>query len=431
MINHINVLKKYRIFKAVLERIQIKHLLLLFVITFMQSFENGATAQEKNTEKPGLKISGFVKSDFWIDSRLIDGAREDLLLYYPQKIVRDKNGNDINDKMTTNFSAIKTRINLTAKGPDAFGAKTTAVIEADFTGTNNADINGLRLRHAFAKMRWEKSELLMGQFWHPMFVPEVFPDVMSLNTGAPFQPFIRNPQISYTRFLGKFNLQAALIEQRDNNSDGPFGRSNQYMRNALIPNSHLQLQYKNGAHIAGVAIDHKVLQPRLVTDSLRITNEKIQSASGMIYYKYKKDKLTVRFKGIYGQNLNEHLMLGGYAVKTIHPITRYETYTNTNHIFTWAGLQYGEKIQYSLFAGFAKNLGTSDQNAGIYYAKGKDIDYMYRVSPSVYFNSGPMRIAFEFEYTVAAFGVPNNMGKVLNTEEVGVLRALTAVSYFF
>ena len=67
-------------------------------------------------------------------------------------------------------------------------------IEAEFFGTSDADLNGFRLRHGYLKLDWPHSELMVGQFWHPMFVTESFPDVVSFNTGAPFQPFNRSPR---------------------------------------------------------------------------------------------------------------------------------------------------------------------------------------------------------------------------------------------
>lgn len=55
------------------------------------------------------------------------------------------------------------------------------------------------------------------------------------------------------------------------------------MRNAIMPNIHLQVQYKKGNNLFGVAGDYKIIQPETVTDSLIQTNEKIGTYAFMFY----------------------------------------------------------------------------------------------------------------------------------------------------
>jgi len=400
-------------------------LLLTGILLFAQDSEQ---SEEK---KFGMRFTGFVKSDYWYDSRQVVAAREDLFLFFPANKRQDNNNEDINARPTFNYSAITSRITGVITGPDAFGAKTSGVIEADFSGVTNADINGFRLRHAYGKLRWENSELMLGQYWHPMFVTEVFPNVISLNTGAPFQPFIRNPQISFKYFFNNFNLNFVLIAQRDNASDGPFGASPLYMRNSLLPNAHLQLQYKDEHHVWGLAADYKVLQPRLETAGGFKTSERIGSYAFMAYYKFSKEMILWSAKSIYGQNLTEHLMLGGYAIRSIEESTMTETYTPTNHLNVWSFLSYGNNIRLGLFGGFIKNLGTTHENAGIYFARGADIDYLYRFAPSLSFISNSVQISTELEYTAAAFGSPDSKGRIKDAEEIGNLRLLLTFFYYF
>ncbi len=302
-----------------------KILILLITVISISSFAQDV----KKEKKIGLKFSGFVKSDFWFDSRQVAGAREDLFALYPLNESLDANGDDINAHGKFNFSAITSRITAKIAGPDAFGAKTSGCIEADFSGMSNPDINGFRLRHAYLRLNWEKSELLFGQYWHPAFVTEVFPTVISLNTGVPFQPFLRSPQIRYTKTMNKFKIIAAVLSQRDYTNDGSNGRSSEYLRNSGVPDMHLQFQYKGKKNVFGIGGDYKILQPRLVTDSMYITDETMGSYEFLAYWKYTNKKLTVKAKTIYGQNLTDQLMLGGYAVKSVDTICRKEKYTPT------------------------------------------------------------------------------------------------------
>lgn len=404
-------------------------LILLLILTGGTPFIGFAAGNDSLVHR--FQFSGFVKNNIWVDTRQIDGGREDLMLYYPKPQVFDENGKDIHAGSSLGMNAIATRGTVAFQGSNAFGAKAFALIEADFTGTCNADINGFRLRHAYGRLDWKNASLLVGQYWHPMFVPEVFPEIVSLNTGAPFQPFIRSPQISFFYRTPSIHLQLAAVAQRDNSSDGPEGRTNAYLRHAVIPNMNAQLQLHTAHFIFGAALDYKILRPLMFTMQNYATYELVKSSSLMVYGRYKKGPLTIRYKGIIGQNLTEHLMLGGYAVKATDPLTGVETYTPTNHFFTWGGLNYGTNKQWGLFGGFAKNLGTSAENIGIYYGKGSNVDWMYRISPTFSVRSGHVKIASELEYTVAAFGTPDSFGKIKDAEPVANLRLLLALFYYF
>lgn len=410
-----------------------KYKFLIFIIVFQISLIKSIFSQTEIEEKKdiGIKFNGFIKSDYWFDSRKTAGAREDLFALYPLGESLDKNGKDINDKASFNFSAITTRLTGNISGPDAFGAKTSGVLEADFSGVTNDGINTFRLRHAYFKLNWEKQEILMGQFWHPMFVTEVFPSVISLNTGAPFQPFNRNPLIMWTYKMNKLYFKTSAIAQRDYSNDGPLGKNGMYMRNSLSPDFNFQIQYKSEKQVAGVGVDYKILMPKTVTDSNTVTNETFSSWSALCYYKFTQNKFTVKLKGIYGQNMTDLSLMGGYAVKSIDTLTGAETYTPTQNLTSWINFLYGKKIQAGLFCGFTRNLGTVDENIGKYYALGSNIDMVYRVAPSISFISEKVQFSLETEYTTAYYGNPDSHGIPQNANPFSNLRILFTGFYFF
>ena len=109
-------------------------------------------AQEESSF--GIKFSGFVKNDFFMDSRQIVAARNGHFLLWPAAEKLDGAGDDINAQPSFNILAIQSRLKGTITGPDAFGAKTSGVIEGDFFAQANDNINLLRLRHAFVKLTW-------------------------------------------------------------------------------------------------------------------------------------------------------------------------------------------------------------------------------------------------------------------------------------
>lgn len=401
--------------------------LILFLII---SFKN-LSSQEKK-EEWGIKFSGFIKSDFWLDNRICYTSREGLFLFYPEKEHIDYNGVDLNKKYNFNFSAMTSRLTSKITGPDAFGAKTFGMIEGDFSGVSNNDINGLRLRHAYVKLNWEKTELMLGQYWHPLFTTDVFPDVVSLNTGAPFNPFNRSPLINLKNKIGKLSINNAIISQRDNQSLGPKGYSPNYMRNAIIPNYNIQIQYANNKYFAGIMYDVKMLVPQLITSKNYKTDNSVISHSYSIYGKYFNEKFIIKTKAIYGQNLTEHLMIGGYAVQKIDTVSNFETYLPTNHLYTWINLTYNYKnIKLGIFGGYLENFGTSIENIGIYYARGADIKNIYRYSPSITITSNKLSLMLEYETTIANFGNVDNYGKVNSNSKLSNSRILFTSIYFF
>ena len=413
-----------------------KHLLILFVLIFP------IILVAQDNKNFGIKFSGFVKSDIFWDSRQTVDVREGHFCLYPQNEKLDINGKDVNAKSKFNILSIQTRLKGNITGPDAFGAKTSAYIEAEFFGTSNANVNGFRLRHAFAKLTWTNTELLVGQYWHPMFITGCYPGTVSFNTGAPFQPFSRNPQIRLTQNFKNFKIQLSALSQRDFTSTGPgpdgLLPSSKYLRNSVLPEMNITLQYAtkfdNGNELlTGVGGDYKMLTPRLETDSLYKTDEKVSGFSGMAFLKYKLQPITLKFEGVYGQSTYSLTMLGGYVVYSITDINKnFVDYTTVNTLSFWADIHTnGKKIQGGLFAGYTKNLGAGENVSGPYYSRGANIAYVYRVSPRIIFNSGKMRFAGEVEYTVAAYGTTDVEGVVHNYKDICNLRLLIGVYYFF
>ena len=391
--------------------------------------------QTKAQDKPsfGISFSGFVKSDIIYDSRQTVALREGHFLLYPAPESLDKNNDDINAKSNFNILSIQTCLTSKITAPDAFGAKTSGQFEGEFFGNTDGDINGFRLRHAFVKLDWTNLSLLVGQTWHPMFITEMFPAVVSFNTCAPFQPFSRNPQIRLTYSSEYIKIIAGAITQRDFQSNGPGGFSSSYLRNSVIPNLHLQLQYLDKGTLLGAGVDYKNITPRLVTTKNIKTDESVSGLSLIGYLKFTLDQVTVKAQGIYGQNAADLLQIGGYAIKSTDAVTGKETYAALSNFTAWGEVSTGKDIKYAIFIGYTKALGAADNISGAYFGRGTDIDNIIRVSPRVQFNSEKNRIEVELEYTSAGYGTPNNLnkGKIENIKTVSNLRLLAAFYLFF
>jgi len=398
-----------------------------------------AAQSEQKPPAFGITFSGFVKTDIFYDSRQTVNVREGHFLLYPKGPSLDPAGADVNAPPTFHILSVQTRLAGKITGPDALGAKTSAYLEAEFFGTSDADINGFRLRHAYLKLNWPRTELLIGQFWHPMFVTESFPDVVSFNTGAPFQPFNRAPQVRLTQTFGKLSLAATALAQRDFASNGPDGVTPAYLRNAARPELNLKLQYvsrdeaRKTETVAGVGGDLMTIAPRIVTAAGYAADEKVTSYAAMAFVKQKWARWTWKAEAVWGQNLYHLTMLGGYGVRGVLDETRLDwAYTPTGQLSLWTEIMTnGPRWQTGVFGGYAKNLGASDPITGANYARGPNIDVLYRVSPRLVFNTGKMRFAGEVELTAASYGTTTALGEVADAAFVRNVRVLLAAYYFF
>ncbi len=390
-------------------------------------------AQDEN-QSYGIRFSGYVKNDFFLDTRQIVSAREGHFLLYPADEFLDKKGEDINARASFNYMAIQSRLSGKITGPDAFGAKTSGLLEGAFFGVSNTDINTFRLRHAYVKLNWTNTELILGQYWHLMFQNECFPGVISFNTGVPFQYFSRNPQIRLTQNLGDISLTGMLAAQRDFSSPG----GSDVLRNALLPDIQGKITYKKGNLLAGLTAGYKQIVPRIVTDSLYKTDAKVGGFSGEAFFKILTHAVTYKFQATYLQNGYDGLTIGGFAIQSItDPLRDTRKYATLNVMNFWTDIETnGEKFQLGVFAGYSKNLGSNEELKDLsklpLYSRGFDIASLYRISPRIILNSGKLRFAFELEHTgayygetISEMGVPEDLSLVINN------RLLLAVFYFF
>ena len=389
----------------------------------------------------GIKFYGFVRNDIMYDSRQLVSAREGDLSLYAKDISADANGKDINAAPTFHMLAITSRLGGTISGPDAFGAKTSAIMEAEFFGNIDGDINEFRLRHAWAKLDWTKTQLAFGQYWHPMFVTECYPGVIDFNTGMPFQPFNRSPQVRLTQKLDKANKLSAIvavISQRDFASVAPTGyAATDPLRNSAMPNLHAQLQYKDAKLVAGVGVDYKSLRPKLNSGTPNVvSNEKVNSTSFIGYVKVTTKPVIFKAEGIIGENVTAHVMIGGY-MGYVSSTGAVETYAPSKTKSYWLDISgTGKKIVPGIFAGFTSNDGAKPGAVAAYGRgigmSGRGIKSVYRISPRVEFVSGKFKFGTEIEYTSAKYGALGTDAKVTGvTNNINNTRLLLTTTFSF
>ncbi len=408
---------------------KLKNLLILF---FFVSTIYSVTAKEPEAS---YKLYGFVRSDWYLNSRQNVEALDGLFNIFPKprEIV---NGEDVNGNPNSEMLSVSSRLGLDFTGTTIFGAKTSAKIECDFAGISTSYYL-IRIRQSYLKFNWKKTELLVGQTWHPLY-NNLQPVTPALSVGTPFQPFNRSPQIRVKQNLSdQISFLAAASYQMQYLTQGPNGASANYMKNGLLPSLHVALDFKSKNFLAGVGVDGK---------SLLINHVRLNSGAAVAYAAYTNKKFQVRAKTILGQNMSEYLMIGGYGVsgtKKINENSLANTYTNFNTSTSWLSFAYGTKVQIGLYGGFSKNLGTNkdllaDENDkltaygyGFYQGSQLQMDQLYRVSPHITYNLPNFKLGCEYEYTAAKYGTLQNNGDVTSPYIVDNHRISATISYIF
>ncbi len=412
--------------------------LLLFIAYALPSF-----SQDKEN-KLKFNFYGFIRADYYYDTRQSVASNEGLLFLYPKDESLDYFEEDLNAVPNGSLYSFITRPGLEITGLNVFDADLKGVIEADFAGFSGSNTL-LRIRLAYLKFNWEKSSLLVGQDWHPLFDP-VRPQQLSISTGAPFQPFNRSPQLKFNYKVDKVTFTGATVWQLQHNSTGPDGKSGVYLKNAIVPELAFMVDYKNQHVQFGAGIDYLTLKPRTQSTvmpegsqySQKVkVDEKIGSLSYLAYLKYTYGLFSASVKSGIMENPVHLNMLGGYGIKSSDAATGVQEYTPFRHSSTWLNFSYGKKYLGNLFLGYNKNLGSKDallENSAM-YGEGLTIQELYRACLSFSYNIPHFRLGMEYEYSLAKYGDTGTMswedGLYDSTHGVTGHRLIATISYIF
>ena len=385
-------------------------------------------AQDKAVK---AEIYGFIRNYFTYDSRSCVQSNEGLFNMLPNDIKPGVNGEDLNAIPSVRFLSMTTRFGLNVTGPEIWGAKSTAKIESDFCGASSGTAFNLRIRQAYAKLAWEKSDLLVGQAWHPM-AGDLMPEVFSLATGAPFNPFNRSPQVRYNYApIKSLSFTASALYQFQYGSVGLDGKtSNTYQRNALVPELFVGMTAKGKHLTGGWGVNASTIAPRVVAGDMRV-DERLTSYSAMIFGSLKVSDLSVRAKATYGQNTSHMQQPTGYGiVETFdNGVNNYESMQLGS---AWLTMMYGKKLRYGFFAGWLKNFGSAGEDLqSLVVRNNTDMDQAYRFSPIVTYKVQNMQIGLEYEHTAAAYGTYQADGTVTDTHWVANNRICMMLKYDF
>ena len=395
-------------------------------------------AQDKAVK---AEVYGFVRNYFTYDSRSCVQSNEGLFNMLPNDVNYGVNEEDLNAIPSVRFLSMTTRFGVNVSGPEIWGAKSSAKIESDFCGASSGTAFNLRIRQAYTKLAWDNSDLLVGQAWHPMS-GDLMPEVFSLATGAPFNPFNRSPQVRYNYAPVKgLSFTAAALYQYQYGSVGLDGKtSNVYSRNAIVPELFIGMTAKGKHLTGGFGVNASTIAPRVVANDMRV-DERLTSYSAMAFGSLKVNDLSVRAKATYGQNTSHMQQPTGFGVVEVFDNGVYN-YESMQLGSAWITMMYGKKLRYGFFAGWMKNYGSAgDDFMNLVVRNNKGMDQAYRFSPIVTYKVENMQIGLEYEHTATAYGdyaldmndFPREItnGTVTNTHWVANNRVCVMVKYDF
>lgn len=405
---------------------------------------------DDDTTAYSLGLYGFVRNDFTLDTRASEAVVSELFYLRPYDRRLDDAGQDLNYGFRARYLAITTRVGLNFESPLYHRRfRFSANLEADFCGGAAPTVAVLLLRRANMTFDWLSPlstadgtemhhRLLCGQAFHPL-TSELLPDIVSINTGAPFNPYARTPQIRYTAVFPSVRLTAAAVWQFQYASPGPEGISAKYQNNAAVPEAFLGVEYRHRAFRVGTGAEFISIRPRLAADyrgqTLRV-REHANSWASQLYIAANDRHWDFRAKTVYGENVSHLLMMSGYGVVD----KRYDgpevEYAPLRQSSTWATLTYHtDNIDHNVYAtilgGYMKNLGSARPLSEVYVRGADNIDQMWRASAVVQYRFRELQVGLEYECTAVDYGTPRADYTVGDTHSIINHRLTATVVYNF
>ncbi len=411
-----------------------------FVLILSIIVAGNLVVQAQNTTIT-VKPYGYVSNELIYDSYKSVDSRDGELYFYPVKRIKDKAGEDINSRTYLQLISLQSRFGFNITGPDLGTAKTSAQLEGDFYGTSDAYVNLLRLRLAFMKISWAKTELIFGQNFHPTIIADCTPAPLSFGAGVPYHSLNRSVQARFNyKPAEKVKLSIAAVMASTHRSTGPTDAQ----RKSGLPEIQTQAQFGSAENfLIGFTAGYKFLS---VMDTTRLgfkTTNRIGSYNLQGFARVTLPKITFKYQINYGTNMTNLSMIGGYGVKagSEDPVTGEPEFSNLKSMTTWLDIDTKyPKINFGIFSGYSQNLGgvsdidlSTSYYRSLFYNRNADISYIFRIAPRVYIKNNNLLYGIEWGLNGAAYGTEfNSKRKATKTDDlVYNNRILFLVKYNF
>jgi len=401
-----------------------------------------------------LKWYGFVRTYFAFDTRESTAGTEDLYFYMPKAASYDAAGEDVNAIPSFRYAALTSRLGLDILGYEALGYKIGGKIEADFY----AGVSGVtgtaqfRLRQAFVTVAKKDRSWKVGQAWHPMAAD--LPDIFSLESGVPFNPFSRTPQVAFDwKFAKTWSLSAAAIWQMQYTSTGPkltadgtvykyvATASADYIKYGCTPEFYLGFNYKNGgSRLFRIGADLVSIKPRnfdynLTTGkALNKVKDRLTTWNAYVYAQDRFGNWDWKAKIVYANDGSHFNLVGGYGKSGAFSDGSW-SYTATRNLSAWTTLSRKSKDTRwvpQILLGYCKMFGTPEAVSGGFWGKNNagTLDLLWRIQPEILYNLGKLQFGLEYMMTAAQYGKANDHKKVTSDFDVVANHRIQAMVKF-
>ena len=409
-----------------------------------------ASAQEETPSR--FKVYGFIRNYMVFDTREVSAGEQDLYFYMP-KDVKTVDNVDQNAVPSFRMLALTSRLGLDVSGYRIGDTQVSATVEGDFYCMNGSTAT-FRLRQAYMGILWDNlvlGDLLLnvGQTWHPMAAD--FPHLTNLETGAPFNPVNRSPQVMFHWSVGKFTWTGGILYPMQYLPVGPtstttpvwfdaagkyipittYGttKSADYNKYGMIPEVYLGVSFQSGGFLARAGVDMFSSMPRWEAPSVRIVDEatrelsydfnerstlraRLFAFSPLVFLQYTHGSFQIKAKSVLAQS-GEHMnLLSGYGV-TYNWKRHALEYTPMQDWVSFLSFQAGRKFQFMTMFGYMQQLGTTkaifahqsaDRPLWLNTSADAKIQRAVRATPTLAYNLGKLTFALEYNCTAAWFG---------------------------
>ena len=386
------------------------------------------SAQEETPSK--LKLYGFIRNYMVFDTHEVNAGTQDLYFYMPKNsLVVD--GMDANAVPSFRMLALTSRLGLNISGYRIGDTKVNGTVEGDFYCMSGS-LATFRLRHAYMGILWDNLELgdlllHVGQTWHPMSAD--LPHVTNLETGAPFNPFNRSPQIMAHWKVGKFTWTGGILYPMQYLPVGPNGKSAEYNKYGMIPEVYLGVSLQSGGFLGRIGVNVFSSLPRWEAPSIQIVDAaaheltydfsktsplhaRLFAFSPIVFLQYTHGNFQIKAKGVLAQS-GEHMnLLSGYGASFNWDRLTLE-YTPMQDLVSFLSFQCGKKFQFLGMVGYMQQLGTtkalfadqaSERPLWLNTSADTRIQRAVRATPTLAYNLGKLTFALEYNGTAAWFG---------------------------
>ena len=416
---------------------------------------SGAVPAAGQEETPAqCKVYGFIRNYMVFDTREVSAGIQDLYFYMP-KDRQMVDGVDQNGNPSFRMLALTSRLGLNVAGYRFGGMLADGTIEADFYCMSGS-MAAFRLRQAYVGLLWDNLEVgdllvNIGQTWHPMAAD--MPHITNLETGAPFNPVNRSPQIMFHWTVGKFTWTGGILYPMQFLPVGPIYSTNpvwnaitgqyeprttysttksaDFNKYGMIPEVYVGLAFKSGGFLGKAGVNFFSIMPRWQAPAITIVDEatkelafdydhtsllkaRLYAVSPFLYLQFTKGSFQLKAKSILAQS-GEHMnLLSGYA-GTFNWNTHALEYTPMQDWASFVSFQAGRKFQFLCMFGYMQQLGTT-RSVFAYLANDRlntlwlntsadnKIQRAFRATPTLAYNLGKLTFSLEYNCTGAWFG---------------------------